>query len=104
MDPHTAVAWEVTKRYKKKFPDAVPVVICATAHWSKFPKDVYKALTGFETDDDEFALIQTIKKMDSKIHAPRNILDLKNKKVLHKGKIQATKDDVEKIILQYLSK
>lgn len=104
MDPHTAVAQAIVERYEKKFNDNVPVVVCSTAHWAKFPKDIYKALLGLQTDEDEFTLIQEIRKMIEKINVPKNILDLKNKKVLHKGKIQSTKVDIEKIILQYLSK
>lgn len=104
IDPHTAVAQEVSKRYKRKYPDAVPVVICATAHWAKFPKDVYRALNGSKTDGDEFSIIKTIKGMNPKIQVPQNILDLKNKKILYKVKINATKIEVEKVISQYLSK
>ncbi len=104
MDPHSAVAQAVVDRYQVRFGTDLPMVICSTAHWAKFPKDVYKALKGLRTDEDEFELIQVIKEMDSKLHVPKNILDLENKKVLHKGKIQSTKEEMEKIILQYLSK
>lgn len=104
IDPHTAVAQGVAERYKRKYPDAVPVVICSTAHWAKFPKDVYEALNGSKTDVDEFELIQTIKAMKLKMQIPQNILELKRKKILHKGKINATKNEVERIISQFLSK
>lgn len=42
LDPHTAVAWKVAERLRSS--DEVPVLIVATAHWAKFPDDVYRAL------------------------------------------------------------
>jgi threonine synthase len=42
LDPHTAVAWKVAERLR----DAAPVLVVATAHWSKFGADVYRALDG----------------------------------------------------------
>lgn len=42
LDPHTAVAWEVTERLRGDN----PVLVVATAHWAKFGTDVYRALTG----------------------------------------------------------
>lgn len=104
IDPHTAVAQEAAERYKRKFSDTVPVVICATAHWSKFPNDVYRTLKGYRTNKDEFALIQAIKTMDPKIHVPQNILDLENKKIRHTGRCKVGKKEAEKNILQYLSR
>lgn len=104
MDPHTAVAQKVAERYKKKFNDNLPVVVCSTAHWAKFASDVYKALKGLKTNADEFVLIKEIITMGSKSDVPKNILDLQKKKILHRKKISATKDEIEQEILQYLSK
>ena len=42
LDPHTAVAWAVAERGQEDR----PVLVVATAHWAKFGRDVYKALTG----------------------------------------------------------
>jgi threonine synthase len=42
LDPHTAVAWKVAERLRGDD----PVLIVATAHWSKFGTDVYRALNG----------------------------------------------------------
>jgi threonine synthase len=42
LDPHTAVAWETAERLAAEN----PVLVVATAHWAKFGRDVYKALTG----------------------------------------------------------
>ena len=42
MDPHTAVAWEVAQRHMGD----LPMLVVSTAHWSKFPADVVRGLTG----------------------------------------------------------
>ena len=42
LDPHTAVAWETAERLAGEN----PVLVVSTAHWAKFGRDVYKALTG----------------------------------------------------------
>lgn len=44
IDPHTAVAWEVADR---QAPER-PLIVVSTAHWSKFPADVVRALRGLE--------------------------------------------------------
>lgn len=57
MDPHTSVAHIVAERYLAKNKTSTPVIICSTAHWSKFS--------------------------DSKLLVPKQINDLKKKKILH---------------------
>jgi threonine synthase len=42
LDPHTAVAWKVAERLRGDN----PLLVVATAHWSKFGADVYRALNG----------------------------------------------------------
>jgi threonine synthase len=46
MDPHTAVAWEVADRHAGD----LPMLVVSPAHWSKFPADVLRGLTGAEAD------------------------------------------------------
>jgi threonine synthase len=48
LDPHTAVAWEVSERMRGEN----PVLVVSTAHWAKFGADVYKALHGLAYADD----------------------------------------------------
>ncbi|MFQ5569423.1 MAG: threonine synthase [Rhodothermales bacterium] len=43
-DPHTAVGMEAVRRYRAATKEQVPVVVLATAHPSKFPETVEKAL------------------------------------------------------------
>jgi threonine synthase len=42
MEPHTAVAWEVADRNAGN----APMLVVSTAHWSKFPADVVRGLSG----------------------------------------------------------
>lgn len=105
LDPHTAVAQTVVTRYQKKYGSDVPIVVCSTAHWAKFPKDVYQALTGiFPDDDNEFKIIDQITRLIPGVKVPKNIRSLKDKKIRHKIRCGVGKEKVEKIILQYISK
>lgn len=62
LDPHTAVAWKVADELAEDH----PVLIVATAHWSKFAADVTRALTGrppdapMPTGDAELALLDEV--------------------------------------------
>jgi threonine synthase len=47
LDPHTAVAYKVAERLRSPS----PVLIAATAHWSKFGADVYRGLAGLRATD-----------------------------------------------------
>lgn len=50
IDPHTAVASFVTKKYQKQTNDKTPTIIVSTANPYKFPETVYSALTKKEVD------------------------------------------------------
>lgn len=102
MDPHTAVAKTVADRFKKKFGSDVPMMICSTAHWSKFPKDVFNALTGKSSKEDEFEILRKITRLIPHMKIPKNITVLKNKQIRHTNKCVVGKKAVEKIISQYL--
>ncbi len=60
MDPHTAVAWEVAERHM----GASPMLVVSTAHWSKFPADVVRGLSGLAPEDplagDELDLLARV--------------------------------------------
>jgi len=104
IDPHTAVAQAVVNRYRQKKQENTPIVICSTAHWAKFAKDVYKALAGLNYNDfrlnrfDEFEILSKMSNLVPKASIPQSILELKNRKVRHFGKCRADKKEVEKII------
>ena len=108
LDPHTAVAVAVAEKYMKNKSDSVPMLISATAHWSKFAGDVYKALIALpyktELKFDEFTLLNKIHSLapDQEIH--RSIRDLKNKKIRQAGQCPVDKAEAENLILTALDR
>lgn len=101
LDPHTAVAQAAVDRYQKKYPSQTPVIICSTAHWAKFPKDVYKALTGSFFGKNDFEALLKITKFAPGAKIPKNIIGLKDKQIKHKIKCEPRAEVVEQLIWQY---
>lgn len=63
MDPHTAVAMRVYKKYCEKTGDTTPTVVDSTASPYKFVKSVYDAISGVNSDHDDFRLIGELKEI-----------------------------------------
>lgn len=82
MDPHTSVAQVVLERFTKEKGVDEPILICSTAHWSKFTQNVFK----------------------SKENLPLSILDLKKKPIKHKKTLEANSSLVKKVIVDCLKK
>jgi threonine synthase len=101
MDPHTAVAQTVAEKFSKEKGSTMPIVISSTAHFAKFPKDVYKALTNEETSLDDFKTLHAIQKL-TKAKIPEKLLGLEHKEIKHTGKIAANKEAVEDKILEFV--
>ncbi len=100
MDPHTSVAQMVAERYIENNDVILPVVICSTAHWAKFAKDIYKALLKNKNRlRDEFDMIKKICSIAPGIRAPKSIMNLKQKKTIFNKKIQADVKSVEENII-----
>ena len=97
MDPHTACAQAVAQRYIKKTGSKVPVVVCLTAHWAKFAKDVYQALNG-NSDFDEFEILKKMCKMNPNLKVPKSISSLKTKKVRFSKVCGTDLTEVKKLI------
>ena len=106
MDPHTAVAQEVTERYKREYPDDVPVVICATAHWAKFPAAIYQALIEKKIYKkiEEFGILDIIINLLPSIFIPKAISGLRSKKVRHNRKCEADFISVENLLIDFIEK
>ncbi|MDO8639631.1 MAG: threonine synthase [bacterium] len=105
MDPHTSVAQEVAERYLKQDSFSSPMIICSTAHWAKFAKDVYRALKNHKEKlvMDEFKIIETITKFAPGNPVPKNLYELKNKIIKHKQKCEADQNVLEKKIKEFLN-
>jgi len=83
IDPHTAVALNVYKKYLKDTDDDTKTIIASTASPYKFVASVYKAITLKEPYGDEFMLADELSKL-TKTSIPKQIVELNNKRVLHK--------------------
>lgn len=105
MDPHTSVAQKVTEEYLDKSDSRLPVVICATAHWAKFANQVYKALFPNQPiPGDEFEALKKIRNTDVKLSIPEQLIDLKEKKPLHKTVIDVSGDQSKEMLMSFLKK
>ncbi len=103
MDTHTAVAQRVGERYLANTSNHIPLLICATAHWSKFVKDIYPLFVDKSEKKigNEFAMLSYVaQKMHSPV--PQNILSLKHKAVRFDQVCEADKLEVEKLLITFI--
>jgi threonine synthase len=63
MDPHTAVAWQVADKHAGD----TPMLVVSPAHWSKFPADVVRGLSGkgpgIPVDGNELELLASVDRL-----------------------------------------
>lgn len=83
MDPHTAVAQTVVEKHSKKSKKSIPIIICSTAHWAKFVKDVFRALFQNQIENSEFEILKKISDIFN-VSIPNDIMELKTKTIRHK--------------------
>lgn len=62
MDPHTAVAYSVSRQYQKDMMDSRPLVVVSTASPYKFPASILKAV-GKEVPENEEALMNSLSEL-----------------------------------------
>jgi threonine synthase len=103
MDPHTAVGWEVARRLGGD----KPTLVISTAHWSKFPADVYRGLRGLRPNDpvdqDELQLVSTIEKVAPGNPAPGMVRDMAGREVRFDNPVGAGAESLERAITGWLS-
>ncbi len=102
MDPHTSVAQIVANRYIKKENISRPVIISATAHFSKFAKDIYTALSLENKISDEFEMLKQIQKNYPDLYIPISISSLKKKRIIFQEKCDKSKSTVEDNIIKLI--
>ncbi len=83
IDTHTAVGYNVYRKYVEKSGDKAKTVISSTASPFKFPGSVAKAIDAKYTGMDEFSLIKVISKI-SGLRVPPALKDLERREILHK--------------------
>jgi len=82
IDPHTAVAFAVYKKYIKETGDKTKTVIVATASPFKFTKSVMESIDRRYKKFDDFELIEKMSDL-AKIPIPSGIRDIQKKPILH---------------------
>lgn len=99
MDTHTAVAYNVYKKYKLETKDNSKTIISSTASPFKFGKAVSSAIGLDVEGKDEFRILEDLSKV-SNIDIPKSIKALRNKEILHKD--NCTKEDMKQIVKRFL--
>ena len=79
IDPHTAVALNAMRNYKKETEDKRPCIVLSTASPYKFSKDVLNSIEK-ENDLDEFEAMERLSNL-SLSEIPANLKNLKNMEV-----------------------
>lgn len=100
MDPHTSVGQLVAERYIKQNSVHSPVIICGTAHWSKFAEEVYLALVGSRLPGDA---LKAITKLAPETFVPNSISSLGTKKIRFNKKCKANIKSLENLIKLQIS-
>ncbi len=82
MDPHTAVAACVCGQYRDRSADTRKCVVASTASPYKFARSVLTAIDGKYGTEEDFALLEELKRV-SGVDMPQAIRDILDAKVLH---------------------
>lgn len=99
MDPHTAVAHSAYKKYIAETKDKTKTVIVSTASPFKFGAKVSESIGIDIEGKDDFSIIEELADK-ANLNIPKEILKLKDKKILHKN--NCNKEDMEKLVLGIL--
>jgi threonine synthase len=103
MDPHTAVGWEIARRFKGE----APMLIVSTAHWSKFPADVARGLRGLPPEaplaEDEFELVAALDKLDPGSAGAEAVRRIQERDVRFSTQVDAGAEPLESAIREWLS-
>lgn len=108
LDPHTAVAWEVARRLKRKN----PVMVVSTAHWAKFSTDVYKALKEIPYEAQlppelaDLGIIQMLEEILNEIpgqYVPSDLLEIEDLDERFTGIIEGSRESIEGAINDWLA-
>ncbi len=82
IDPHTAVGYDVYRKYIKESGDRTKTVIVSTASPFKFPGSVTRAIDEKYAGMDEFSLLKTLADISGK-RIPEAVKDIEKRKILH---------------------
>ena len=100
IDPHTAVAYAVYKKYVKETVDKTRTIIVATASPFKFTKSVMESIDSQYKKFDDFELIEKMSDL-VQIPIPLGIRDIEKKTIRHK--IVCEKEEMRTKITEILN-
>lgn len=100
IDPHTAVAYSVYKKYLEETRDKTRTVIVSTASPFKFGSKVASSIGIDIEGKDEFTILEELSER-SGIDMPLNIRSLKNKPIIHKNIVD--RDGMEDMLKKFLN-
>ncbi|MGB6370794.1 MAG: threonine synthase [Atribacterota bacterium] len=101
IDPHTAVAYAVYKKYIKETGDKAKTVIIATASPFKFTKSVMESIDNRYKKFDDFELIEKMSDL-AQVPIPPGIRDIEKKFIRHK--IVCEKEEMKTKITEILNR
>lgn len=99
MDTHTAVAAHVCKEYQARTKDAAKCVVASTASPYKFVKSVMTAIDGSYAAEDEFRLLEELKRV-SGTELPGAVREVLDADVLHT--LECDVDNMEQTVRNLL--
>lgn len=99
IDPHTAVASGVYKKYKAETKDETKTVIASTASPYKFTRSVMKALGKEDDRKDDFALADRLSVL-SGVKIPEAVEGIRTAPILHDTVCE--KDEMADVVKKYL--
>lgn len=100
IDPHTAVAYAVYKKYVKETGDKTKTVIVATASPFKFTKSVMESIDSRYEKFNDFELIEKMSDL-AQVPIPSGIRDIEKKSIRHK--IVCEKEEMRAKIAEILN-
>lgn len=99
MDTHTAVAAHVCREYQAKTKDTAKCVVASTASPYKFVKSVMTAIDERYAEEDEFRLLEELKRV-SGTELPGAVREILNANVLHS--LECDVDNMEQTVRNLL--
>ena len=100
IDPHTAVAKKVSREHK----ESRPMLIASTAHWSKFPDSVAKALWAYKDNMSAVEAIQAVLAETEGESVHWSIKWIENKTILHSMTANESLDEITEILINFAKK
>ena len=99
LDTHTAVAKDVADRFANS---NTPLIISATAHFSKFAYDVLKGLRHFPTSHDPVKLFTSLSKIATRPAPHRRLENAISRPQVHqtvcKADVSTVKDEIDRFL------